>query len=246
MIGTRAWMRKSSGDLSGLDRLGLLSKIVFLRMKGRIRPPTVSKGLTDEIIAQMPDSRLVKLAREECLECCSIAIYHHSCRTYFWAAAIAKIDAVDHDPEELAVASLLHDLELGKVSNRTGTGCNCFAGAGAVTADSWLKSQNVAANTQATIAEAIALHLNPGVSLSLGATPHLLNIGAMADVVGSRMATIAKVQRETTLASHPRFGFKTEMKGHMHAESLATPRTRAGFLMSIGFAKLIDNAPFDD
>jgi hypothetical protein len=246
MIGTRAWIHKSSGDLSGLDRFRLLSRIAFLRMKGRIRQPTVSTGLTDELIAQMPDSKLVKLASEECLECCSTAIYHHSCRTYIWAAAIAKIDAVDYDPEELAVASLLHDLELGKVSNRAGIGCNCFAGAGAVTVDSWLQSQKVTATTRAAIAEAIALHLNPGVPLSLGATPHLLNIGAMADVVGSRMATISKGQRETTLASHPRCGFKTEMKGHMLAESLAAPRTRAGFLMSIGFANLIDNAPFDD
>lgn len=245
MIGSRAWIDKTAGDLSELERVRLLSKIVRLRIKTRIWPPAASATTACQIVGQLPDSGLVKLAKEECLDRCSPTVFHHSCRTYFWAAAIAGMDKIPHDPEELAIACLLHDIELGRVHARSATGCKCFAGAGAATADSWLKSQNVEPGARAAITEAIALHLNPGVPLSLGSTPHLLNIGAMADVVGSRMAAIAPEQREHTLAAHPRYDFKVEMKAHMRAERNAAPKSRAGFLMNIGFAKLVDAAPFD-
>ncbi len=59
------------------------------------------------------------------------------------------------------------------------------------------------------------------------------------------MSSIPESLREKVLTSHPRSDFKQEMKRHMQAERLATPNTRASFLMTIGFAKLVDNAPFD-
>jgi hypothetical protein len=245
MIGNRAWIDKRAGDLSELERFRLLLRIVRLRIKARLRPPAAIAEAAGQLIAHLPASKLVRLAKEECLDRCSPSIFHHSCRTFYWAAAIAEIDGVPFDAEELAVASLLHDIELGKVQERAAAGCHCFAGAGAVTADAWLKSNDAGADMRAAITEAIALHLNPGVRLSLGATPHLLNVGAMADVVGSRMAAISAEQRGHTLAEHPRHGFKVEMKAHMRAEQIAAPKSRAGLLMNIGFAKLIDAAPFD-
>jgi len=245
MIGSRTWIARTSGDLSGLDRLRLMSTIIRLRLKARWRPfATGTVPLIDFNVA-LPDSKLVKLAAEECRECCSPAVYHHSCRTFFWATAIGGIGAIRHDPEELAVASLLHDLELGKVQTRSQSGCNCFAGAGAATADRWLQIHQVEPDRRETIADAIALHLNPGVPLALGATAHLLNIGAMADVVGTRMNLVSKDQRQRVLDSYPRIDFMREMKGFMRAEKSAFPKTRAGFLMNIGFAKLIDDAPFE-
>lgn len=245
MIGTRKWIWKTSGNLSAPDRARLMSTIIRLRLKARLQPAGLGRDIQAEFDVALPDSKLVKLAEQECKDNCSVAVYHHSCRTYFWAAALAKVGAVSYDAEELAVASLLHDLELGKVQDRPQNGCQCFAGAGAETADRWLKSHHVGPNKRDAITEAIALHLNPGVPLALGATPHLLNIGAMADVVGTRMSSISESQRKNVLTSHPRHDFKQEMKRHMQAEQMATPKTRASFLMGIGFAKLIDNAPFE-
>lgn len=245
MIGTRKWIEKTSGNLSGLDRAQVMATVIRLRLKARFRPAAMVDDIRSEFDVTLPESKLVKLAEEECRDSCSIGIYHHSCRTYFWAAALAKMGAVDYDPEELAVASLLHDLELGKVQTRSQNGCQCFAGAGAGTADRWLKSHHAGPDMCKNIAEAIALHLNPGVSLALGATSHLLNVGAMADVVGTRMSSIPDSQREKVLTSHPRNDFKQEMKRHMQAEQLTTPNTRASFLMKIGFAKLIDKSPFE-
>ncbi|MFM5968186.1 MAG: hypothetical protein ACKOQ8_04000, partial [Micrococcales bacterium] len=112
MIGTRKWIKKTSGDLSGLDRLRLMSTIVRLRLKALFQAAPSMAMSPDHLNAAMPDSKLVKLAVEECRDCCSPAIYHHSCRTYLWADALAKLAAIRHDAEELAVASLLHDLEL--------------------------------------------------------------------------------------------------------------------------------------
>jgi HD domain len=245
MIGTRAWIGKTSGDLSGLDRARLLARIVGLRLQARLRSNHGNRPHSVELTIGLPDSKLVKFAEQECRECCSTAIYHHSCRTYYWAATLANVEAIDFDPEELAIASLLHDLELGKLQTRSKKGCRCFAGAGATAVDSWLRTHHVAKDRREAIAEAIALHLNPGVPLVLGATPHLLNIGAMADVVGTRMGLISAGARGHVLSSHPRHDFKQEMKRQMQAEQDNAPNSRAGFLMSIGFSKLIDDAPFD-
>jgi hypothetical protein len=244
IIGSKAWLQATEGNLSGQERTRLLSKIVWLRLKSRLRRTSVSRPCLNDLPVVLPDSKLVRLARDECRDCCSEAVYHHSCRTYFWAATLAKVDSIDFDAEELALASLLHDLELGKVENRSGTGCFCFAGAGAARASEWLLTHNVATDQRELISEAIALHLNPGVPLALGVTPHLLNIGAMADVVGTRMSSIAADDRNNVLDSHPRGTFKSDMKKNMQIEQNYAPKTRAGFLMSIGFAKLIDSAPF--
>ena len=246
MIGTRTWISKTSGDLTRFESLRLLATIISLRAKARVLPATKIVRRDCRVLTQLPDSKLVRMATEECLDCCTQTLFHHSCRTYFWAAALASIDQVHYDPEELAVASLLHDLHLGKTQTRAAMGCNCFAGAGVAAAEAWLMAHNVGLASVNAIAEAIALHLNPGVPLSSGATAHLLNVGAMADVVGTRISTIAVDQREIVLAGYPRSGFKKEMAHRMRAEHLAAPKTRAGFLMNIGFARMIDMAPFEE
>ena len=190
----------------------------LIRSGARLRRAAAGAGPSTQFEAVLPDSKLVKLAAEECQESCSQAIYHHSCRTYFWATAIAEITVVGHDPDELAVASLLHDLELGEVEARPQSGCHCFAGAGAITANRWLQTHKVEPSRREAITEAIALHLNPGVPLALGATQQLLNIGAMADVVGTRMDLVLRDSRQRVLDIHPRSNFKSEMKELMRKE----------------------------
>jgi hypothetical protein len=244
MIGTRKWIAETLGDLSWLDRGLLMSTIIGLRLKARFQPALPKAWVDNDRDFALPDTKLVRLAIEECTECCSEAISHHCFRTFFWSVLLARIAAVEPDREELAVASLLHDLELGKLGTRSLKNCHCFAGAGASSADAWLTSHGVAQVARDNITQAIAMHLNPGVSLEYGATPHLLNLGAMADVVGTRMSAIPADQRRRVLAEHPRCGFKQEMKQLMRAERDGAPKTRAGFLMSIGFEKMIEAAPF--
>lgn len=232
--------------MNSIDRLSALLTIIGMRLMGRLAKKTIAAVTVNDAIVKLPDSRLVGLAIEECKDRCSVSVYHHSCRTYLWAASLAQIREISYDPEELAIASLLHDLELGKTHDRFTKGCHCFAGAGAHSAEAWLASNNVSLEMREAIAEAIALHLNPGVPLALGATSHLLNAGAMADVVGTQIGTISSLQRQSILSSYPRNDFKKEMKALMGQELRHAPKTRAGFLMSIGFVKLVDAAPFTD
>jgi hypothetical protein len=246
MIGTSAWLARTSGDLSGLDKLRLLTTIIGLRLKARLRPDISGQCNIGSFDLALPDSRLVNMALEECRESCSPPVFHHSCRTYLWAVALAQLGSVKYDPEELVVAALLHDVELGKVATRQETGCKCFAGAGAVAAHDWLILRGVEEEARDQIVQAIAMHLNPGVPLSIGPTPHLLNVGAMADVVGTRIAAIPDEQRKHILAAHPRTEFKLEMTRLMKIEQNHNPQTRAGFLMGIGFATLIAKAAFEE
>lgn len=246
MIGTTDWISKTGGNLSALERARLIAKIVALRIKSRLTAATErhSADRIGEIWKALPDSNVVRLALAECEESCSPAIFHHSCRTYFWAVGLAQHDSVRFDPEELALAALLHDLELGKTQDRNSRACLCFAGAGAATADQWMRQQDVAEPRRDAITQAIALHLNPGVPLSYGAAAHLLNLGATADVVGARMQLIPSSHQEKVLSLHPRCDFKREMQLHMQAERTLAPKTRAGFLMDIGFRRMIAAAPF--
>lgn len=246
MIGTIAWINRTGGNLSSLERARLIARIVALRIRNRFAATTEghSTDLIGEVWKALPDSNLVRLALAECEESCSAAIFHHSCRTYFWAVALAHHDSVRFDPEELALAALLHDLELGKTQDRHTKHCLCFAGAGAATADQWMCERNVAAPKRDAITQAIALHLNPGIPLSFGAAAHLLNLGATADVVGARMQLIPLLHQDRILTQHPRSGFKREMQRLMKAERDLAPKTRAGFLMNNGFGRMIAAAPF--
>jgi HD domain len=246
MIGSMAWMAKRRGNLSRAESIRLLATIIGLQLKARFRGGEPIAQHLAAIDVVLPDTTLVTQAIEECAEACSPSVFHHSCRTFYWSAYLAMVNAVSFDAEELALAALLHDLELGKGERRSTMGCHCFAGASAYVASSWLEARNVAPASREAITQAIAIHLNPGVPLSMGATPHLLNMGAMADVVGTRAALISKAEQKRVLEMHPRFGFKREMIGHMRREAEFAPRSRAGFLMSLRFDKMIDSAPFEE
>lgn len=54
MIGSRAWIDKTAGDLSELERVRLLARIVRLRIKARIWPPAASATTAGQLIGQLP------------------------------------------------------------------------------------------------------------------------------------------------------------------------------------------------
>jgi hypothetical protein len=240
-------MKRSRGNLSPVERAQMIGTIVGLRLSRRfLRAPQATGCVNVSDIPSLPDSSLVKQAIECCAEECSKTIFNHSCRTFVWGALLARLGGIRFDVEELALAALLHDVELGKVERRDAWGCVCFAGASARSAQIWLERRAVAKPSVQAIAEAIALHLNPEVSLARGALAHLLNAGAAADVVGSQLSLISGIEQTRVLAGYPRLGFKLTMIGAMNLERKHAPKSRSGFLMGAGFAKLIQAAPFSD
>jgi hypothetical protein len=198
-----------------------------------------------EISIALPDSALSRAALNHCVEQCNASVVNHSLRCYAWGVLLGAREGRRFDHEALAVASLLHDVELGRTERRADFACTCFACAGAEGARVFLAAQAAAVPLTDVVSDAIALHLNPYVPPGAGVEAHLLNAGAALDVVGAASSNLAPQDRTRVLDAYPRLGFKAHMVEAMGRERAAAPDTRAGLLMRLGLRAMIASAPFD-
>ncbi len=244
-VGTTRWGAQRGGRLTAIERAGMILALASRRLAARFaRRGDVVVSFAETSIA-LPDTALTRDALAHCESECAPAIFNHSVRCYAWGVLLAEAKTLRFDREALAVAALLHDVELGRTERRDGFSCTCFACAGAEGARKFLRRQAVSADQCDLICDAIALHLNPAVPLSAGAEAHLLNAGAALDVVGAGLTALHPDDRARVLAAYPRNGFKRTMRAAMERERAAAPDTRAALLMKLGFAAMIESAPFD-
>ena len=120
-----------------------------------------------------PDSRIATEAEEECRETVSPMLYNHSVRTYVFGLMLAERDGLRPDHELFYVASMLHDLTLGEV-HRHHAPIDCFAARGGLLAQEWTAARGWAPDRQATVSNAITLHLNTRVDPAFGPEAQLL------------------------------------------------------------------------
>lgn len=72
---------------------------------------TATRSLAGVIV---PDTPLVARAMEHARENSEPYLFNHVMRSWLFSAAIAQLKDAPHDPEVLAVATLLHDLGLAR------------------------------------------------------------------------------------------------------------------------------------
>ena len=104
----------------------------------------------------------------------------HSVRAYCWGAAIGAGEGLSFDAPILWTASLMHDVGLTRIPRNT----RCFEVEGGEIARRFLERQGVAADTAATVATAIVLHMAPNVTLDDGVEALLLDRATGLDVRG--------------------------------------------------------------
>jgi hypothetical protein len=105
----------------------------------------------------------------------------------------------------------------------------------------------VPADGRELVANAIALHHTPGVSLDSGAEAFLLSAGAGVDVFGLRSDKVPDDIRRRVVRDFPRLGFKREFVGLWRAEARHVPRGRAWYLHRFALTDLtIRLAPYRD
>lgn len=245
-FGGTKWGARRGGRLTALERAAMIFALVRRRVAARLRqtdPPAMRLIGTD---ISLPDSRLTRDALALCESECAPEIFSHSLRCFAWGCLLADHRSLRFDREAFAVASLLHDIELGRTDRRDKFSCVCFACAGAEGASRLLMFRDVSGDRSDLICDAIAMHLNAEVPPHLGIEAHLLNAAAALDVVGAGLRSIPLTDREYVLAAHPREGFKRAMLDAMKRERERAPDTRAGLLMWLGFGKLIAEAPFSE
>lgn len=237
-----AWARRRGGLLTRWDRLRLVGDFLRLQLRNRLvgPPPALSIATADIGAAiTLPDSSLAGAALAECMDGCIPPVVAHCLRTFAWGCLVGVGRKLRFDREALAVACLLHDIELGKVADRGRTACGCFACASGLHAQAFALRHGRDAAWAAIVGDAIALHLDPMVPLSRGAEAHLLQAGAAIDVIGLGLRAIPPAARATVLSRHPRDGFEDAFVECLEREAASEPNTRAGLLMSRGFATRI-------
>lgn len=244
-FGDPDWGRRHGGRLTAPERLGLLTALIGKQLRARLGSPPAGPARPDLDLA-LPDSRLVREALDHCEAECAPDIVAHSLRCFGWGVLLADRRQVRFDREALATAALLHDIELGRTDRRDRFACVCFACAGAEHARDFLEARAASRDRVARVCDAIARHLNPDVPLRPYAESHLLNAAAALDVVGAGARALDPADRARVLERWPRGDFRRTMQTAMRREQAAVPDTRAGFLMDLGFARLIARAPFDD
>jgi HD domain len=247
-VGTWAWAQRTGGAMSRRDRLhelrqGVLARLAALpaRLRGPAARPAVSLDLPDP-----PDSALAREAEQCVRELSSPRLYGHCLRTWFFAAAFAELDKLDHEPELLYLACVLHDLGLTPVHDRRDPTAKCFAVEGARAAEELLIGKGAAQELAVSVAEAISLHLNVNVGEELGAEAHLLSKGVSLDAVGRRVDEIPARTIADAIERWPRDGFSAELAATTRRQAKLRPRSRSALLVRLGFAELVTGNPLDD
>lgn len=193
---------------------------------------------------EAPNGRLTDLAWALAREHQPVWLVNHCLRTYAWGQAFGVVAGINPDREALFAASMLHDAGLTPVAAEPPG--HCFALRGARYARRTLDGVTDA-NTVNVVADAIARHLDLQVEVRDGVEAHLLQAGAMADVLGHKLAGLPKSVRQHVLSMHPRVGMKEALCRCLVRESAAAPRSRvACYVKHIDFLSLIRRSPFDE
>lgn len=169
---------------------------------------------------------------------------NHGLRSYAWGQALGVIGGLSPDREALFAAAMLHDAGLTPVAATPPQ--SCFAIRGARHARHALEGATDL-RTLEVVVQAIARHLDLHVDVGDGVEAHLMQAGAMADVLGHRVDRVPHDVREQVLGAHPRLGMKEELCRCMSRETAAAPHSRVGcYVRHIDFLNLIRQAPFEE
>lgn len=248
-LGGLEWARATSGRLSASERRALLAPILGttlrytrdrLRLALGLRRDAIP-GLDPDAIA-IPDSRLVQEAERECRETLTPAMANHSYRSFLFGLALASLDRVELEVEHLYAACLLHDIALESPSSE-----RCFAVAGAERVREVATRAGVDAKTGESLAEAVALHITPGIGYERGPLAPTIAAGAMVDLLGLRLCDVPADYVEHTLARHPRHGCTQHLAACWRREAEAFPEGRAALVERFArFSLFLRLSPFPE
>ena len=246
-VGSIGWTERTGGVLTLREGLSLARPLVrdelrivagFLAMALRRHPGR--RSAVDPAVLAAPDSSLAREAEEAAADLLSPALLNHSRRAYAWGATIAALRQITFDRELLYVASMLHDTGLPSPVPHVD-----FTVRSAQVAREFAERHGVPADGRELVANAIAMHHTPGVSLANGAEAFLLSAGAGVDVFGLRSDEVPDAIRRSVVREFPREGFKREFAGLWRAEARQVPRGRGWYLHRFALTDVtIRLAPF--
>lgn len=248
-LGSSLWGKANNGGLSWTDKLRFASSAVWvqIRMLGEksfSKEQTLTMRRLSDIESQfaMPDSTIVLNCTQQIDDLLPEWLVHHSLRTWCWAVAIGSLEQIQFDREALALACLLHDVELIP-SNRDQKCDCCFAILGGNASRRFLNEEKVEDDELIDkVEEAICMHMNASVGLADGAEAYLLHEAASLDVVGARIQRLPTSLLQLVVQRHPRVNFENYMVDAMQKEALRFGSGRVALLWKLGFKSAIEHS----
>ncbi len=172
-----------------------------IAVTGRLVVPTrVLAGVT------VPDTPLVSRAIEFARENSKPYLFNHSMRSWLFAEAVAQSRNAAHDPEVLAVATLLHDLGLMPAFS----GPLRFEVEGANAAREFARKQGMSEARAQLIWDGVALNSTPSIGLYKEAEVSLCTAGIGLDWGGWGYETLPRSQIEEIRDAYPRLQMKRQ------------------------------------
>lgn len=249
-LGGSAWGRVSGGRLTLMEQMRWTCRALAAQWPALLLGSLPRSSALQARWARLdpdriawPDTAVVLGALEQAQAMQPSWLLQHTLRTWSWAVLFAQLDGWRPDPEVLAVACLLHDLELLPTTGLAPAHrCACFAVASGQVARRYLTAQGWSDERAGAVDDAICLHMNPSVTVDAGLEAHLLHAGAAMDVVGARAAELDSRVRQWVFDRHPRTGFEDGFVDAMRSQARAHPGSRTALLWRLGLAFAVRRA----
>ena len=164
----------------------------------------------------------------------------HSIRAYCWGAAIGAREGWDFDRRILWTSSLFHDNGLRRLRRNT----MCFEVEGAEVARRLLERMGMPADEAERVANAIILHMQPGVTLDDGVEAVLLDRATGLDVRGAEYELVDDV-RDAVVRAYPRGAFDRHFLDAIRREATARADCQSARLLNeAGLAAWMARSPW--
>jgi hypothetical protein len=154
----------------------------------------------------VPDTPLVERAIEYAHAHCEPYLFNHEMRSWLFGVAVAQLRNTPHDPEVLAVATLLHDLGLEQAFD----GPLRFEVEGANAARAFAREHGMNERQAQLIWDGVALNSTPSIGLHKEAEVALCTVGIGFDWGGWGYELLSRSQIEAVLAAFPRLAMKEQ------------------------------------
>jgi hypothetical protein len=176
----------------------------------RTQSPTVEPALTDRatrVLAGITviDSPLVTRALDYAREYSEPVLFNHAVRSWLFAVRLGQLQGITHDPEVLAVGTLLHDLGL---TEHFSGGHRRFEVEGADVAREFARGQGLDDRRVQLIWDTVALNSTPSLAFYKETEVALSTAGIGLDWGGFQYDRIPPHEMKSILAAFPRLDMK--------------------------------------
>lgn len=189
-----------------------------------------------------PDTATTRAAEEVLRRYAGPAMVNHALRAWYWAEALGQGESLDHDPELLKVAALLHDLGLEEPfdSHR-----RSFEDAGGHVAWIFGRGAGWAAARCDRLHEIVVRHMWSEVDPAQDPEGHLLERATGLDISGRDVELWPADLRAEVLTRWPRLDLAERFTACFADQAERKPTTAAAAAMRGGLAGRMAANPLD-